>query len=147
MPAKFNYKGETLTKKEDISNGFNDYFSSIGKEMADTLLTTPGFEEYLTQTTKCFSLEPLEIDKVEEISRKQQPKLSCGLDMINNKIVKTACMQLATPVSIIVNKSIREATVPRIYKKAKIVPLYKKGPTNECKLTPISFKNIGKGHM
>ena len=85
---------------------------------------------------------------MEEIMTKQQPKLSCGLDSINNKIVETASMQLAMPM--IVNKSIKEGIVPLIYKKARIVPLYKKGSANECgnyrpvSLLPSLSKILGK---
>ena len=64
--------------------------------------------------------------------KQQQPKLSCGLDTINNKIVKTACQQFAVPMAYIVNKSIEKGVVPSIYKLARIVQLYKKGPTNDC---------------
>ena len=131
-PATFILKGQALNTQEGIANGFNNYFASIGEEMADSLPTVTGYEEYLQNTPFRFRLEPVEATDIEEIMKKQQPKMSCGLDSINNKIVKTASLQLATPMSIIVNKSIREGYVPSIYKIARIVPLYKKGPTNDC---------------
>ena len=108
--------------------------------MADSLPDTPGYEEYLKFTNNRFTLEPLETSDLEEIMTKEQPKLSCGLDSINNKIVKTASMQLAMSMTFIVNKSIKEGIVPLIYKKARIVPLYKKGSANECwNYRPISL--------
>ena len=95
--------------------------------MAYSLPDTPGHEEYLKFTNHRFSLETLETLDLEEIMTKQQPKLSCGLYRINNKIVKTASMQLAVPMTVIVNKSIKEGIVPLTSKKAPIAPLYKKG--------------------
>ena len=83
--------------------------------MANSLPDTPGYEEYLKFTNHHFSLEPLETSDLEEIMTKQQPKLSCGLDSKNNKIVKTASMQLAVPMTIIVNKSMKGGIVPLIY--------------------------------
>ena len=100
--------------------------------MADTVPTKSGYEDYLQTTYERFRLEPIEVSDVEEIMSKQQPKLGCRLDTINNRIVKTASMQLSKPMCIIVNKSIGEGVVPSIYKKARIIPLYKKGPTNDC---------------
>ena len=131
-PATFILKGVALNSKKEISNGFNNYFASIGEEMANSVPDLPGYEDYLETTAERFQLEPLEATDVEEIMKQQQPKLSCGLDTINNKIVKTACRQLAVPMTCIVNKSISEGKVPSIYKLARIVPLYKKGPTNDC---------------
>ena len=64
--------------------------------------------------------------------KRQQPKMSCGIDTINNKVVKTCFKELAKPMTLVINKSIKECYVPQVYKLAKIVPLYKKGPANEC---------------
>ena len=55
--------------------------------MADSLPTVTGFHEYLEQVDFRFQLEAMELDQVMEILKNQQPKLSCGLDTINNKIV------------------------------------------------------------
>ena len=131
MPAKFKSGEEVLTSKKAIADGFNNYFASIGKEMADKLPNVPGYEDYLSQSNMEFELEEVEVSDIEEIMKKQQPKMSCGIDSINNKIVKVASKELAYPMTLIVNKSIREGCVPAIYKLARIVPLYKKGPTDE----------------
>ena len=50
------------------------------------------------------------------------------MDTIN----KTCSQELAHPMTIIINKSIRESKVPLLYKEAKIIPLYKKGAGNKC---------------
>ena len=131
-PATFILKGRPLTTKNEISNWFNNYFASKGEEMADSVPNLPGYEDYLETTAERFQLEPLEATDVEEILKQQQPKLSCGLDTINNKIIKTACQQLAVPMTYIVNKSIEEGIVTSLYKLDRIVPLYKEGPTNDC---------------
>ena len=39
---------------------------------------------------------------------KQQPKLSCGLDTINNKVVKKIRAELATPMEILIGHLIEE---------------------------------------
>ena len=64
--------------------------------------------------------------------KKQQPKLSCGVDTINNKLVKHCCKELALPMALIIDLSIEEAVVPKKLKIARIIPLYKKGAANEC---------------
>ena len=83
--------------------------------MADSLPTVPGFDEYLEQVDSRSQLKAMVLDQVMEILKKQQPKLSCGLDTINNKIVKTCHQELAKPMMFIINKSIEEGKVPSIY--------------------------------
>ena len=63
--------------------------------------------------------------------KEQKPKLSCGLDTINNKIVKICHKQLAKPKTIIIYKSISSSTVPEPFKIARIIPLYKKNAAND----------------
>ena len=60
LPTTFQYKGKSLNNDFEIANGFNDYFASIGQEMANSLPDTPGYEEYLKFTNQNFSLELLE---------------------------------------------------------------------------------------
>ena len=101
--------------------------------MADALPEVPGFEDHLGLINKHkMWLRPLEEEEVQEIMKHQQPKLSCGVDQINNKLVKTCHRELTIPMTKIINKKIEESYVPTIYKLAKIVPLFKKGAANEC---------------
>ena len=106
IPAAFKVKGNQISDRKGIANAFNDYFATIGKVMADLLPTVPGFDEYLEQVDCRFQLEAMELDQVMEILKNQLPKLSCGLDIINNKVVKTCHQELAKPMMFIINKSI-----------------------------------------
>ena len=74
----------------------------------------------------------LKQEEVEEIMKGQQPKMSCGIVTINNKVVKHCHKELSEPMTLVINKSIQEHFVPSTYKKAKIVPLFKKGAHNIC---------------
>ena len=100
--------------------------------MADKIPAQDGFESYLSKTNAKFKLREMEEEDVMKIMKAQQPKLSCGIDTINNKIVKECCVELTTPMTKIINISIRTGNVPQIYKEARIIPLYKKGAANEC---------------
>ena len=61
----------------------------------------------------------------------QKPKLSCSIDTINNKLVKNCCKGLSVPMTEIINRSIQDGCVPQAYKKARLIPLYKKGSAGE----------------
>ena len=75
---------------------------------------------------------PLTREEAESSTKNQKPKLSCGIDGINNRIVKECHKELSKPIMIIINKSIESSMVPKLYKKARIIPLYKKGKADEC---------------
>ena len=122
-----------VADKKQIANLFNHYFASIGTEMANSLPDTPGYESYLP-THAC---EPLQLEEVTQeavmmIMKKQKPKLSAGIDSINNKIVKQCHEHLASIMTNIINHSIRTSTVPNIHKQALIKPLFKKGDDSVC---------------
>ena len=68
-----------------------------------------------------FQLWLLLEEEVSTIMRKQQPKLSCGLDTINNKLVKICHKELAQPMTKIINKSIEYSKVPSQHKLARII--------------------------
>ena len=116
-----------------IANAFNKYFASITKDMADSLPDVPGYEDHLKGLKfNTMWLRPLEEEEVGEIMKNRQPKMSCGFDTINNKIEKMCNKELTKPMTLVINKSIKECYVPQAYKKATIVPIYKTGATNEC---------------
>ena len=82
MPNRFIINGEMIRNKKNISSAFNKYFASIGTEMADSLPTVPGYEEYLKLTNAKFHLREMTEEDVMTIMKKQQPKLSTGIDII-----------------------------------------------------------------
>ena len=136
MPNRFIIDNKHIRDKKNIANAFNAYFASIGKEMADQLPDEEGFEEYIARSIGAdidpLIFRPVDEEEVDCIMKNQQPKLSSGIDTINNKIVKMCHKELATPMSVIINKSMSQGKVPTHYKKALIKPLYKKGPSNIC---------------
>ena len=100
--------------------------------MANSIPAQDGYKSYLKQSYGSFQLAKPHESVVMGIMKKQQPKLSCGVDTINNKLVKHCCKELAFPMAQIIDLSIEEATVPKKLKIARIIPLYKKGAANEC---------------
>ena len=103
--------------------------------MADSITNIQGFEDQVQYKKKqcTIHIKPLDIEEVKEIMKKNpQPKMNSRIDMIDNKIVKVCHEQLAYPLILVINKSIEEQLVLLHIKKAKIVPLFKKGAANEC---------------
>ena len=91
------------------------------------------YEEYLElPEIEKFQLREMDEEDMMKKMKHQQAKLNYGIDTINNRIVKTCHKELAKPIKYVINKSINESNVPQAFKRARIIPLYKKGAANEC---------------
>ena len=71
---------------------------------------------------------PLEEEEVADIMKNQRPKMSCGVDTINNRVVKTCYREITKPMTLVINKSIKERYVPSVYKKLKLSHYSKRVP-------------------
>ena len=97
--------------------------------MAASIPDIPGFEEHVKYSNqRVIRLKPLKVEEVSNIMKNQQPKMSTGIDSINNKIVKVCHEQLSYPMTLVINKSIEEQIVPSAYKKAKLYHYLRKEP-------------------
>ena len=63
-----------------------------------------------------------------------------GHDEISSRLIKELKFELIEPLQIIMKKIIKDETFPDIWKKAKVIPLYKKGdPKDAGNYRPISL--------
>ena len=118
-----------VTDENEISNAMNDYFCSIGQNIANGLNTTnTNFQQYLkNRITDTFYLKPvIEHDVLKEIE-KLKIKKSSGPDDMPNKLIKKSKYVLIKPLTIIYNTIFSSAKYPDKWKLAKVIALYKKG--------------------
>ena len=54
-------------------------------------------------------------------------KKATGLNGISAKCIRDGCSIIASPITHILNLSLCKSTVPKAFKEARVVPLYKKG--------------------
>ena len=54
IPEKFNINGRCVTQPAQIANAFNNYFASIGSQMANSIPTQKGYQSYLRQSYGSF---------------------------------------------------------------------------------------------
>ena len=127
--AKLIINGNEITDEYEISNSMNDYFCSVGQNIANGLnRSSTNFQQYLkNRISETFYLKPvIEHDVLKQIE-KIKIKKSAGPDNIPNKLIKKSKYNLIKPLSIIYNNIFTSAKYPDKWKLAKVIALYKKG--------------------
>jgi len=143
FPAYFTYKNTTLNTPDAIANAFNDFYINIGPELANkgqpSSIDVINLMPQVNIQNSLF-LAPSTPQEVLEIIDNMKPKCSSGTDNISPKLVKQTALQIAEPLSHIINISFRSGIVPSEMKIAKVLPFYKKDDPYQLKnYRPISL--------
>ena len=114
---------------KDITNGFCDYFASVGQSYADKLkssnvLVETYNEKILRENTSMF-LTPTDQKEIKSLIMALPSKTSSGFDEISNKLLKQLCNCILEPLEIIFNQSMLHGEFPELMKNADVSPLYK----------------------
>ena len=129
LPDYMNINNFKTSNSTLISNQFNNYFSSIGKDMAAAINNTPrdSFKKYLTMniSTK-FTFKNVNETQIENIIKNLPSKQSYGHDGISSILLKKLKTLLIKPITLITNQSLNCGIFPDKLKLAKITPIYKK---------------------
>ena len=69
-----------------------------------------------------------------------------GHDMVSHKMLKMTCDPIFKPLQILFNRSLTEGIFPSLWKRAVVMPFFKKGPPEEpSNYGPISLlSTVGK---
>ena len=118
-----------IDDKTTMANVFNNYFSSIGENLArDIPPSNRQFHNFLDQPNpdSLFFL-PTNRYEILKIVAKLQNKKSSGHDGVNNFAFKKIILSIVDPLVHIFNLSITQGYVPNSMKIAKVIPLFKTG--------------------
>ena len=110
----------------DIADGFNDFFSGIGPQLAEAIKPSPmSFESYMTQCDSTFKFDTISQVMLLDFIKSLKPKTSAGFDCISNKLLKRIAPFILAPLHYLINISLKTGFVPKQMKVSKIIPLYK----------------------
>ena len=70
-------------------------------------------------------------EQVTRILRDLKPDKSAGPNGIHPLLLRNTAEQISRPLTLLHNKPINSGEVPEDWRKAHIVPIYKKGPRNK----------------
>ena len=116
-----------IEDKAEISNCMNDYFCSIGEELASNIPQGNNYNAYMkNRVNESIFLSPINEDEISVEIKKLNNKKSAGPDNISPKILKICEPFIKGPLTMLFNYSIETASYPSNLKLAKVVALHKK---------------------
>jgi hypothetical protein len=132
---KIDKNGTILTDPVDIANEFNDFFTSIGVKISETVKPThikP--EDYMPVLQNIQELDLGTTNQVHvcDIIKSLQPKNSMDIDGISTKLLKYLAIELSWPLAHIFNLSLTTGIFPDRLKSSRTVPIFKAGRNDLC---------------
>ncbi len=144
LPDCFDIDGKSTSDYKTIADGFNNFFTNIGPNLADKIPTTDvpfdNFLDNIASPLHSFFLTPTDPDEVIKLCGTLRSGASPGDDDIRPDIVKVVKLEIAPVLVHIFNLSIITGIVPDKLKYAKVVPIFKSGDSTSCNnYRPISI--------
>ena len=139
-----NHNNLILDKPEDIAEAFNEHFSNIAPKLNSKLppATRNPCEYMQGNYAGSMLILPVTVNDTKNVIRSLKNKKS-NLNEISVSILKRNVEQIAYPLTLLFNQSIRSGKFPSILKNAKITPIHKSGPKNDTNnYRPISILSI-----
>ena len=137
---------EPVSDQKSIATILNDYFTSIGMKLAEKIKST--FRPKAPPRPPCNLPYNFEFEEVDEFSvlrelASLQTNKATGLDQISAKLLKDSASTIVSGLTKIINASLHSQTFTDIWKKGKIIPLYKSNdPTSPNNYRPITILPI-----
>ena len=133
IPEFFRQNGEFISEYLDIANGFNNFFAGIGPKLASDIGNSPDdFQSFLPDNNPVsFKFSRISEIDILNICKTLKPKSSTGADFISNKLLKTIAHIIITPLHHLINLSLETGYVPKEFKIAKVIPVFKSGDCHD----------------
>ena len=141
-------EGVEVTDEEQVAETFNLFFKSKIESLRNKIDMSEACDpmgplKNKKRFNKKFCLKTVSTSDVFKKIKSLKNKASCGADTITAQILKDASPVLTSPITAIVNASIRSGTFPDPWKEAQVVPILKKGSAMEKKnYRPVSLLSV-----
>ena len=135
--------GGEIVSKQEISNAMNEYFCSVGKDLASKIEDAPNpmltGEYNLNPDNRRFNFRPIVVQDIRDAMGKIKTSKSLGSDNISSYFLKLATPYIENALVFMFNTSLETSQFPDSWKNARITPIFKEGDkTERSNYRPIS---------
>ena len=90
-----------------------------------------------------YHLDPMQrfhvsVESVKSILRGINPSKACGPDNVSARVIRECADELTAPVAMLCRLSLDQGVFPKVWKRANIVPIHKKG----AKSSPLNYRSV-----
>lgn len=138
IPQKMKLESRTAEDGVSIANLFADNFAAVYNPSSS--LNLENLAQSQNNNHHCLGFIHLSEKSIETSLKKLNVNKGAGEDDIHPVFFKRCATTLCKPLYIIYNKSLQDGDFPRIWKKAKVIPIPKSGDKSNVKnYRPISI--------
>ena len=132
LPGLFVDEYKSYDNMQNIVNAMNEFFVNVGPNLAQKIPDSGvSFESYLGEPTNHnFIFANVSRESLKKIIQSMKPKRSCGEDGISMFLIKQIHEHILDPLVHLFNLSFKTGFIPRTFKTAKIIPIFKSGERN-----------------
>lgn len=134
---KNNSSKEIPENPTEMAQKFNLHFATAAEEKISHQKNIP-FQHDLERNDNKFNFHPITKEETLKLIGRLKNKNSSGIDDIPMKTVKFCMEEIATPLTYLINNSMKYGVFPELLKQALIKPIYKKGEEDK----PESYRPI-----
>ena len=128
-PNEFLIQNTLVEDRNMIANEFNSFFVNIGKNLASGIKHAgpENYKKYLNEAvTTNFTFKPINTTEVTTAINKLKNTSSHGNDHLSSQLIKKLSPYIISPITTIINQSLKTGIFPDALKVAKVVPIFKK---------------------
>ena len=120
-----------INEKREISNTMNDYFCTIGNELAIKIDRSPNpllVGDYrINEGNKTMKFTKINEQHIRDAIGKIKTSKGFGNDNISRYFLKLALPYIIKSLAYLFNKPLEERVFPALWKTARIIPIFKDG--------------------
>ena len=125
----FDINNKTTTDPNVIANGFNNFFVTIGPQLAKNIKSDINLLSYVKSVNKSMVLTDVTSTEVRNVIASLKNS-SSGHDEFPPFVGKSCVDAFIEPLTHLINLSLRSGVFPSELKLAKVVPIFKAGDTS-----------------
>lgn len=150
-------RGKVQTKDDPktVANTFVDFFTDIGRKMAEVIMTNTDAQQHTNSHTthnenirlqKSVFLKPVNESEITKCIEELKSSAAPGIDLIKASTIQVVKLYIVKPLKHIINASFATGIFPDGFKNAVIIPVFKKGDVESVtNYRPISLiSNLAK---